>query len=247
MNAMIFAAGLGTRLRPLTEHKPKALVSLMGKTLLQHTIEKLIRAGVRKIVINIHHFAPLMVQCISRLQYPQVELLLSNETELLLDTGGGLLKARDMLQDGNPLIVHNVDVISDIDLQQMYALHQQNQALATLAVSPRSTARYFLFDHNRLCGWENTKTGEQILCYKPDVAPRQLAFSGIHILSPEIFNLITETGVFSINQVYLRLAAQYPIQAFEHNPHTWADLGSHEKIKQAEAMLALNPHLLENT
>ncbi|MFN2394888.1 MAG: nucleotidyltransferase family protein [Bacteroidales bacterium] len=239
--AMIFAAGLGTRLAPLTDDRPKALVELGGKTMLQRTVEKLIRSGVRRIIVNIHHFPEKMCVAIDALDYEGVEFIISDESGELLDTGGGLLKAAEHLKGKQPFIVHNVDVISDIDLVAMYENHLREGALASLAVSRRDTSRYFNWHRGRLCGWKNIRTKEEMNCYPVDGKPDSLAFSGIHIINPEIFDLITERGKFSINQVYLRLAHEQSIMAYEHDACYWADIGTTEKLAAAEKMLLSHP------
>jgi N-acetyl-alpha-D-muramate 1-phosphate uridylyltransferase len=239
--AMIFAAGLGTRLVPLTHNRPKALVELAGKTMLQHTAEKLIRSGIRKIIVNIHHFPEKMHAAIGALHYEGVEFIISDESEELLDTGGGLLKAAEHLKGEKPFIVHNVDVISNVDLKQMYENHLQERALASLAVARRETTRYFIWHEGRLCGWKNLKTGDEIKCFPVGGKTDSLAFSGIHIINPEIFDLITERGKFSINQVYLRLAQSQKIIAWEHDPRYWADIGTIEKLAAAEKLLLSHP------
>ncbi len=239
--AMIFAAGLGTRLRPLTSEKPKALIDLAGKSLLQRAVDKLTHAGIRYIVINIHHFPTLMREAIAALETHGAELVISDESECLLDTGGGLLQAAEFLHGEEPFVVHNVDVVSDINLGQMYQEHIGNNALATLAVSKRETSRYFLFHDNRLCGWENIHTKALIQCYQAEKPAQRMAFSGIHIISPRIFDLMKRTGVFSINKVYLDLAREHNIMAFEHDPAFWADVGSLEKLERAEMLVRANP------
>jgi len=238
--AMIFAAGLGTRLSPLTDDKPKALVEVGGKSMLQRTIETLLDANVEEIVINIHHFADLLRKTINEYKYTGVRFHISDESNMLLDTGGGLLKASDFLHNTEPFIVHNVDIISNINLKDMYKKHIDEQALATLAVSSRNSTRGFLWYENRLCGWQNIQTGTEIKCYSTPLPPQVLAFSGVHIINPAIFPEITETGKFSINQVYLRLAFQHKIIAYEHDASHWADLGTTEKIARAEKMLQQN-------
>lgn len=239
--AMIFAAGLGTRLKPLTDDKPKALVKLAGKTLLQRTIEKLIKTGVTYIVINIHHFPELMRKAIDKLDYPGIEFIISDESTRLYDTGGGLLKAAKHLDGTHPFIVHNVDIVSNINLNLMYEQHLKNDALVSLAVSSRQSTRYFLWHENRLCGWKNIQTGNQITCYPTSEPPVAKAFSGIHIINPEIFGLIHETGKFSINQLYLRLANSHNIIPYSHNPDLWADVGTTEKHAHANQMIVKNP------
>ena len=244
--AMIFAAGLGTRLAPLTDDRPKALVEFAGKTMLERTIEKLVAAGIRKIIINTHHFHTLMEEFVSSLHYPAADLILSDESDFLMDTGGGLKKAAALMQGEKPFLVHNVDVISDVNLKDMYEKHTAQRALASLAVSTRPTSRYFLWYNNRLCGWENIQTGDVIRCYPTAEPPELLAFSGIHIIDPAIFGLMEEGGKFSINQVYLRLAKEYTIVPYRHNPRYWADLGSVPKMEKALRMLADNPKKFDN-
>lgn len=242
---MIFAAGLGTRLIPLTSNKPKALVELAGKTLLQRCVDKLTASGITTIVINIHHFPQLMRHAIANLACGKAEVIISDESELLLDTGGGLLKAARHLKDSGPVLLHNVDIVSSIDIRQMAGQHENSGAIATLAVSNRSTARYLLWNHNRLCGWQNTSTGEVISCFATPEIPELLAFSGIHIIDPAIFDLITETGVFSINKMYLRLAAGHNVMAYQHDPSLWADVGTTGKLQAAEKMIISNPKIFE--
>lgn len=239
MKALIFAAGLGTRLRPLTDKLPKALIPVAGKPMLQWVTEKLIASGVSEIVINVHHHPDFLIDYISNLKFPGIEFHVSDERDQLLDTGGGLKKAEVFLNGADPFIVHNADVLSNIDLNEMLAFHKRQESLATLAVSSRKTSRHFLWDGNHLAGWENNVSGEKILCQpyaKNELRP--LAFSGIHILCPEIFSLISETGSFSIKDLYLRLAASHHIAAFEHDPHHWFDIGSPEKLENAERMIS---------
>jgi NDP-sugar pyrophosphorylase family protein len=239
--AMIFAAGLGTRLKPLTDNKPKALVELNGKTMLQRAVEKLVRASVSRIVINIHHYPELMRHAVEQLKYPGVEFIISDETDQLFDTGGGLLKAVQWLEGEEPVIVHNVDVISDIDLNEMVQAHVETKALATLAACSRPTTRHFLWHKNRLCGWQNTQTGQQIFCCSTPQEPIPLGFNGIHIISPRLFPMITETGCFPINHVYLRLAAAEKICSFIHDPEYWADIGTMDKLAHAESLIRKYP------
>jgi N-acetyl-alpha-D-muramate 1-phosphate uridylyltransferase len=239
--AMILAAGLGTRLQPITHNIPKALVELNGKSLLQRTVDKLIRSEIRTIVINIHHFPGLMRQAIENLDTNGVEIIISDESDMLLDTGGAILKAAKHLSGDEPFLVHNVDIISDISIPEMLKKHTDTRALATIAVSNRSSQRYFLWDNNRLCGWQNIKTGEIIRKYLPNNSPEKLAFSCIHIINPIIFELMDEQGVFSINDVYLRLAESEKIMAYRHDPANWADIGTIEKLRAAEKLVLLNP------
>ena len=233
MKAMIFAAGLGTRLQPLTDHIPKALVEVNGKSLLERVIERLKSTGVDHFVINVHHLSSQVIDFIERKDYFKTCIDISDESGQLLDTGGGLKKAACFLQGNEPFIVHNVDVLSDIDLNNMFEFHQKSGALATLAVRDRDSSRKLLFDGSGdLTGWKNDNTHETIQI-RPSHPSIELAFSGIHIISPGIFDLMKEEGVFSIIDVYLRLARSHQIKAFRHDDSMWLDVGSPEKLKKA--------------
>lgn len=242
MKAMIFAAGIGKRLQPISEHTPKALVEIGGQTMLQRVAEKLIRSGARDIVVNIHHHPEQMRRFIYQMDYPGIRFFVSDETDLLLDTGGGLLKAREWLEGKEPIILHNVDVLSNIDLHELLYYHLETGVLASLAVTRRETTRYFLWEKDQLAGWENTQTKEAILFGKDPLRKLEpLAFSGIQIIQPELLDLITEQGIFSINRVYLRLAPHYRINSFEHDPAFWADIGTPEKLEHARQLYASYP------
>lgn len=235
MKALILAAGLGTRLRPFTDTMPKALAEVGGKTVLEIIAERLIAAGVTHIVVNVHHLAPLMKSFIAGLHYDGVSFYISDETEGLLDTGGGILKARPLLKDDEPFWVYNADILADIDLGSMRTAHLKSGAIATLAVSNRKATRVFLWENGLLAGWENLVSGEQILC-KPGKQLHNLeqkAFSGIHLLSQDIFSLITETGAFSIKDVYLRLAADMPVGCYTHEAEVWMETGTPESLERA--------------
>ena len=239
MEAMIFAAGLGTRLRPLTNDKPKALVEVCGKTLLQHSIELLIRNGVTRVVINVHHFAEMMKTYIDRLKY-DIDILISDESDLLLDTGGGLKKAVGLFRGKAPIMITNVDILSNIDLQKMLRRHIESKADATLAIRERKSSRYLLFDNNlQLKGWQNTKTCEAIYVAEKS-GLSQYAFSGIHIISPSIIDKFPDDDVFPIIPHYLKLASSHKIIGYPHQSDYWFDAGSVEKIAEAEAFLKNN-------
>jgi NDP-sugar pyrophosphorylase family protein len=213
--AMIFAAGLGTRLYPLTGTIPKALVEVAGKQMLERVIEKLKVYGVQRIVINLHHFPDQIRSFVRQNKDFGIEILFSDESELLLDTGGGLKKAAKLFDRSQPILLHNVDVLSGLDLCKMADFHYERKAMATLFVQERISSRYFLFDKNqRLSGWRNVKTGEEIIPVKPAGELVELAFNGVHLISPEFLELITEEGKFSIVQVYLRLAAKHQIVGY---------------------------------
>lgn len=232
---MILAAGLGTRLAPLTGNTPKALVNLGGKPMLQRVAEKLIAAGASTIVVNVHHQADQVVSFLEKLARPGVRYIVSDESVLLLDTGGGLKKAAPHLGGGGPVILHNADVLSDIDLKGMVSHHLASRAMATLAVSRRTSTRYFLWDAGgRLGGWENIANGERILCgSRSERDLERMAFSGIHVVDPRLFRHLPEADVFSINQVYLQLAAAHAVIRFVHDHRYWADIGTPEKLRQA--------------
>jgi NDP-sugar pyrophosphorylase family protein len=248
MKAMILAAGLGTRLRPLTDTRPKALVEISGRTLLEVTLSRLRAFGVREVIINVHHFADAIVDYLETNQNFGMRVEVSRE-EVLLDTGGGLKKAAWLFQNRNgsdePFILHNVDVISTIDLARMVQFHKENHALATLAVKDRETQRYLLFDNQlRLCGRQYGRN-QQPEFARPSSSAQALAFSGIHVISPRLLPMLTEEGVFSIMTSYLRLAVQQErILAFRADEYYWRDIGKPENIRQVEDDLKQQPLLV---
>lgn len=234
---MLFAAGLGTRLRPLTNDRPKALVEVQGKTLLQHAIEHLKQFGIKTMVVNIHHFGEKVLQELEQHQNFGCDIIISDERDELLETGGGLLKAAAHFQGNEPFVVYNVDVLSNIDLHQMLAYHQQHQALATLATRQRESSRYLLFNEQQvLCGWTNVKT-QELKMMRSTAQTNSLAFSGIHILQPQLLDLMQQTGKFSITTTYLNLAAEHKIMAYLHDDDYWFDVGKPERLDAAKAFL----------
>jgi NDP-sugar pyrophosphorylase family protein len=238
MKAMILAAGLGTRLRPLTNDRPKALVEIAGRTLLDITLARLRTFGIRELIVNVHHFADQIVEYLKANDNFGMRIEVSRE-EVLLDTGGGLKKAayfflEDAKRSEEPFILHNVDVLSTIDLHRMVRFHLENKALATLAVQERETSRPLLFDeHLELCGRKAARDAQaEIVRASPQAKP--LAFSGIHVISPRLLPMMTEEGVFSIITSYLRLAGQgEKIVAFRADQYYWRDLGRREDVLQA--------------
>jgi len=237
MKAMILAAGLGMRLRPLTDHRPKALVEIAGRTLLEITLARLRAFGISDVIINVHHFADMVMEYLKTNNNFGMRITISRE-EVLLDTGGGLKKAAYFFGDDSssreePFILHNVDVISTIDLQRMVQLHTENQALATLAVQDRETSRYLLFDNaSELCGRRSEREKTELVRSAEQVQP--LAFCGIHVISPRLFALMSEEGAFSIITSYLRLAAQgEKILDFRADEYYWQDLGKLDNVAQA--------------
>jgi NDP-sugar pyrophosphorylase family protein len=240
MKAMILAAGLGTRLRPLTNDRPKALVEVAGRTLLEITLARLRSFGVREVIVNVHHFADLVVEFLKKHDNFGMRIEVSRE-EILLDTGGGLKKAGWFFLEGasnEPFILHNVDVISTIDLSRMVQFHKDNRALATLAVQDRKTSRYLLFDEQqRLCGRRAGVDGKSELI-RPSAKPQALAFSGVHVISPRLIEKMTEDGAFSIIDSYLRLAGEREtILGFRADEYEWRDLGKPENVLEAETSL----------
>jgi NDP-sugar pyrophosphorylase family protein len=244
MKAMVLAAGLGTRLRPLTNDRPKALVEIHGHTLLEITLMRLRDHGIKEVIVNAHHFADRVIEYLREYGNFGMKVEVSRE-DVLLDTGGGLKKAGWFFQDTpEPFLLHNVDVLSNIDLGRMVDAHHVSGALATLAMQDRETSRYLLFDDRMLlCGRRLGKTGEPEMA-RPSEIQQAFAFAGIHVISPRLLNLITEDGIFSIIDVYLRLAAAgEKISGFRADEYYWRDLGTPKSLEQAaedvEAKLVL--------
>ncbi len=238
MKAMIFAAGLGTRLKPLTENVPKALLPIAGKPMLEHIILKLKAAGFNQIVINIHHFGQQILDFLAANNNFGIQIYVSDERDYLLDTGGGIKKASRFLQGDEPFLVHNVDIFSNVDLLELYNRHLETNPLATLLVSRRKTSRYLLFDkEQKLCGWRNHATGE-VKSYYPYFDPDQYdeyAFSGIHVISPKIFDWMEEwTGKFSIIHFYLSICAHTSLLAYPAENLQLLDVGKPETLQLAE-------------
>ena len=237
---MIFAAGLGTRLRPLTLNKPKALVEVGGHALLELAIRRLKAAGIRQFVVNIHHFADQIEAFLHEHQNFGCEIALSDERERLLDTGGGLWKARRHFDAD--FLVYNVDVLSDIDLIALQQHHRKTKALATLAVRDRPSSRHLLFSREgRLVGWRHDRTGEERRC-RPESAAATLAFSGIHIINPALFDFMPDgPAVFSIIDTYLTAGRTERIMGYRHDQDHWLDVGKLPALRQAEDLLPLLP------
>lgn len=235
-HAMILAAGFGTRLKPFTDKHPKALVLVNGKSLLQRNIEYLQQNGITDVVVNTHHFAEQIEAAVLRNNGWGSNITLSFEADVL-ETGGGLLNAANYFKNTDNFVLLNADVLTNMPLQNMMAQHLQNQPLATLAVSKRTTSRYLLFDDNgALCGWHNIKTGEVKIAKATDNYTEK-AFSGIHILSSKIFDVLPSfSGKFSIIDVYLYAAKNYTIQAFQHDDFLFTDVGKPESITLAESL-----------
>ena len=239
---MIFAAGLGTRLKPLTDSMPKALVPVAGKPMLEHVILKLKNEGFHEIVINVHHFADQIIHFLKEKDNFGIDIHISDETDCLLDTGGGIKKAASFFTDGEPILIHNVDILSNMDLKGLYTYHQTSGNDATLLVSSRKTARYLLFNHeNRLCGWINKDTHQtkpENFVYKPE-EQKEYAFSGIHVISPTLFNYMGDdwSGKFSIMDFYLENCSKARLGGYTTDNLQIIDIGKPETLEKAEAFI----------
>lgn len=246
MKAMIFAAGMGTRLRPLTDHTPKALIPVAGKPMLERVILRLKDAGFDDITINIHHFGEQIIRFLRAHNDFGVTVHISDERDMLLDTGGGIKKARPFLDGGEPFLVHNADILSDIDLAAVYKHHRESSAEATLLVSQRQTSRYLLLDDAcNLHGWINKSTGETkpegFACCEGQY--REMAFGGIHVISPSLFRHMESgqwMGKFSIIPFYLSVCKTVRIQGYPLQDCRWFDIGKPETLAQAEQYYSRN-------
>lgn len=233
MKAMIFAAGLGTRLKPFTDNHPKALAVVNEKPLLQRNIEYLKSFGIEEIVINVHHFADQIIEFLEENNYFGIEITISDETDQVLETGGGLVKAKANFEED--FLVMNVDILTDLNLADFIKAHQENKALVTLAVSDRNSSRKLFFNkQNELKGWRNPKTEEEIKAVDSLDNCKDLAFSGIHVISPALFDKITEKGKFSIMKVYMDLMQTESILGFDHSGGILIDVGRPESVLEAE-------------
>ncbi len=232
MKAMLFAAGLGTRLKPFTDHHPKALAVVNGKPLLQRNIEYLKSFGITEFVINVHHFADQIEQFLEENNQFGVNIQISDESDEVLETGGGLVKAKDLI--GNePFLVMNVDILTDLNISDLIQFHVENNPLVTLAVSDRESSRKLLFEENgELKGWKNLNSGEEIIA--SDKLLKELAFSGIHIIDPKIFEKMPNSGKFSIMTTYMELMKTEKILGFDHSGGVLVDVGRPESVVEAE-------------
>jgi Nucleoside-diphosphate-sugar pyrophosphorylase involved in lipopolysaccharide biosynthesis/translation initiation factor 2B, gamma/epsilon subunits (eIF-2Bgamma/eIF-2Bepsilon) len=233
---MILAAGLGTRLQPLTLSKPKALVQINSITLLERNIRRLMSFDIDHIVINIHHFPEHIIDFVNSKHF-DCHIVFSREQDILLDTGGGLKHAQNLFIKDTDILVHNVDILSDIDFSLLYETHKKSNALVTLATRKRDSSRHLFFDAcDKLCGWENTKTKERIDVRNSNKATQKLAFSGIQIIDYNLLSLMDKQGAFPIIPEYLKLAERYTIKSFDHSLSKWIDVGKLPAIKEAERL-----------
>jgi len=238
---MILAAGLGTRLKPWTDRHPKALAPVKGRSLLQRNIEYLQFYGITEVLVNVHHFADQIIDMVNQHKGWGSKVSFSDETNEVLETGGGLKKAAWYFDGEKEFVLMNVDILTDLNLTAMIQQHCNSEAIATLAVSERETSRYFLFnDRDELCGWKNVNTGEEKIS-KRSLDLRQKAFSGIHVISSRIFGHMHQQGKFSMVDVYLDLAKEHLVQGFDHSDSRFIDVGKPESIEKAERMFGDEP------
>lgn len=238
MKALLLSAGLGNRLKPFTDNHPKALAPVNGRSLLECNIRNLQRFGIYDIVVNVHHFAGQITDLLQKEQGFGSRIEISDETDEVLETGGGLRKASAFLDSGEDFLVMNVDILTNADLDRLIGTHRASGALATLAVQQRISSRYFLFDEQQLLrGWENVRTGD---CIIPGGEPRnrlqQRAFSGIQVLAPEIFSLIERQGKFSLVDLYLDLCGRRQLIAWDHTGDLLLDVGKPESLAKAASL-----------
>lgn len=248
MEAMLLAAGLGTRLRPITDHTPKALIDVAGTPVLERVARRLIEAGADRLIINLHHLGDRIRQYVEAREGFGVEVCFSTEPEQALETGGGLLKARSCFRGDGPFFLHNADILSDFPLREMYAAHGEASPLATLAVMERPASRYLLFDDVGLFGRGDEGKGLRLESRPPVGPERRLAFAGVHVISPAIFSLLTESGPFSILDPYLRLVAEGErIMPFRVDGHQWIDIGKPEQLESARRWMERSSPPSEST
>ncbi len=229
--AFVFAAGLGTRLYPLTASRPKAMVRYQNKPLIQHVLDKIIEAGIRHIVVNVHHFPDQIIEFVHNHHF-DADIRFSDERAYLRDTAGGLKFAEPLLPEGTQLLLYNVDIISSINLQEMVRAHRSSDAAVTLAVRDRKTARYFVFDadNGRLCGWKNLSTGECRMGAHMPTRTVDLAFSGIHLMNRTMLSYIPTVEKSSITALYLQIMNNFKIQGYLHQNDEWMDVGKFDEF-----------------
>jgi MurNAc alpha-1-phosphate uridylyltransferase len=236
MKAMIFSAGLGTRFKPWTDHHPKALALVNGKPLLQHNIEYLAKYGIKDVIVNVHHFADQIMDAVAKNNGWGSNIVISDETDEVLETGGGLLKAQSLFTPGEKFITCNADILTDLNISDLVAFHEENKPLISFGITQRKTSRNFLFDEqDRLCGWINNSTGEErISVAKPGLV--QKAYSCVVVFEYEVFRLSPFSGKFSLTDLYLELAKQHLILGYDHTGDKWVDVGKTESIAVAERL-----------
>lgn len=239
MQAMIFSAGLGTRFKPWTDKHPKALAVVNGKSLLQRNVEYLQQFGINDIIVNVHHFADQVEEAVEQNQGWGSDITISDEREELLDTGGGLLKAKKLFTPGKRFVTCNADILTDLNIHNLLSFHDQHKPLITFGVTKRKTSRLFLFDNKeQLCGWRNTSTGEEKISRSiPELVEK--AYSCVVVFEYEVFKLMEELGYkgkFSLTDLYLELAKQHTVLGYDHTGDRWADVGKPDSVAQASQL-----------
>ena len=236
VGGMIFSAGLGTRFKPWTDKHPKALVPVNGKSLLQRNVEYLQRYGIKNVIVNVHHFAEQIIDTIQKNHGWGSQIIISDETDELLETGGGLSKAKDLFEPGRKFITCNADILTDLNLHELVAFHEQHKPLISFGVTNRKTSRNFLFDKtNRLCGWINNNTGEQRISLQHENL-EQKAYSCVVVFEYDVFELMPFTGKFSLTDLYLELAKKHTILGYDHTGDKFVDVGKPDSIAVAESL-----------
>ena len=236
MTCMIFAAGMGTRFKPWTDHHPKALALVNGKSLLHHNILYLQQYGIREIVLNVHHFPEQIIAAIKENNGWGSTIQISDESDDLLETGGGLMKARPLLEKGEAFMTLNVDILTNFDISSLMKFHRKMKPLVSFGITSRKTSRYFLFDEdNRLYGWRNVITGEEKVSI-PKNGLKEMAYSCVAVFDPSIFDFIKEQGKFSLTETYLSLAKDHLILGYDHTGDKWVDVGKPESVTLAEQL-----------
>ena len=237
MKAMILAAGLGMRLRPLTDNIPKALIKIGTTPLLEFVIKKLCHYGFTDIIINVHHYPDMIISFLEENNNFGANISISDERDMLLDTGGSLKKAASFFSGNDPFLLYNCDIVTDLNLQNLLSYHLKHNAMCTLAVRDRESSRYFIFDKdNSLCGWWNKTTGEKKSVRWSDSEFSAKAFSGIQMINPTALNLFPDKKVFSLVEFYLLLAQNHKIEGHDHTETKWADVGKSETLKQMQSI-----------
>ncbi len=236
MKAIIFSAGLGTRFKPWTDTHPKALAIVNGKSLLQRNIEYLQQYGINEVVVNVHHFAEQIIETVLQHNGWGSNIIISDERDAVLETGGGLVKAAPYLDGSEPFLTLNVDILTNLNIYNLLQFHKKENSLISIAVMQRTTLRYFLLDDkNHLCGWINTQTGEEKIVIKKDHLQKK-AYSGIAIFQPEVFSVLPKEGKFSLAASYLELSGNHIISAYDHTGDKWVDVGKPASVVVAEEM-----------
>ncbi len=238
---MIYTGGLESSIQPQPGEKPRALLEVNGEPLLSILIKRLAESGFNEIIINVHHFSARITDFLKSNDFSGIRVEVSDETDLILDSGGGLRKVSWFFDDGMPFLLYNLEILSDIDLQKLYRDHCSSGALATLVVRRRESERFILFDEEmRMCGWVNKLTGESVMAGSYDGNKHAYAFSRIQIVSPRLFNLITERGAFSIVELYLRIASRHNIRGYPDSESIWMDLAKKDGMLEAEKLFMKN-------